>query len=55
MYSPNFDYYRARSVAEAQQLLAAHPGAKLRLNDVFTGDACPDIYSSADVCAHAIP
>jgi len=29
MYSPNFDYYRARSVAEAQQLLAAHPGAKL--------------------------
>jgi carbon-monoxide dehydrogenase medium subunit len=29
MYSPNFDYYRARSVAEAHQLLAAHPGAKL--------------------------
>lgn len=29
MYSPEFDYYRARSVADAQQLLAAHPGAKL--------------------------
>jgi carbon-monoxide dehydrogenase medium subunit len=29
MYSPSFDYYRARSVAEAHQLLAAHPGAKL--------------------------
>jgi carbon-monoxide dehydrogenase medium subunit len=29
MYSANFDYYRARSVADAQQLLAAHPGAKL--------------------------
>ena len=29
MYAPNFDYYRARSVADAQQLLAAHPGAKL--------------------------
>lgn len=29
MYSPNFDYYRARSVKDAQQLLAAHPGAKL--------------------------
>jgi aerobic carbon-monoxide dehydrogenase medium subunit len=29
MYSPSFDYYRARSVADAQQLLAAHPGAKL--------------------------
>ena len=29
MYSPNFDYYRARSVADAQQLMAAHPGAKL--------------------------
>jgi carbon-monoxide dehydrogenase medium subunit len=29
MYSPEFDYYRARSVADAQQLLAANPGAKL--------------------------
>jgi carbon-monoxide dehydrogenase medium subunit len=29
MYAPNFDYYRARSIAEAQQLMAAHPGAKL--------------------------
>ena len=29
MYSTNFDYYRARSVADAQQLMAAHPGAKL--------------------------
>src|SRR5687768_2032842 len=29
MYSPQFDYYRARSVADAHQLLAAHPGAKL--------------------------
>jgi carbon-monoxide dehydrogenase medium subunit len=29
MYAPSFDYYRARSVAEAHQLLAAHPGAKL--------------------------
>jgi len=29
MYSPEFDYHRARSVAEAQQLLAANPGAKL--------------------------
>ena len=29
MYSPDFDYYRARSVKDAQQLLAAHPGAKL--------------------------
>ena len=29
MYSADFDYYRARSLAEAQQLLAAHPGAKL--------------------------
>ena len=29
MYSPSFDYYRARSVADAQQLMAAHPGAKL--------------------------
>jgi carbon-monoxide dehydrogenase medium subunit len=29
MYAPNFDYYRAGSVADAHQLLAAHPGAKL--------------------------
>src|SRR5918992_4359317 len=29
MYSPSFEYYRARSAAEAQQLLAAHPGARL--------------------------
>jgi aerobic carbon-monoxide dehydrogenase medium subunit len=29
MYSPDFDYYRARSVKDAQQLLASHPGAKL--------------------------
>ena len=29
MYASNFDYYRARSVAEAHALLAAHPGAKL--------------------------
>jgi aerobic carbon-monoxide dehydrogenase medium subunit len=29
MYSPNFDYYRARSVADVHQLLAAHPGAKI--------------------------
>ena len=29
MYSANFDYHRARSLADAQQLLAAHPGAKL--------------------------
>ena len=29
MYAPTFDYYRARSVADAQHLLAAHPGAKL--------------------------
>lgn len=29
MYAANFDYYRARSIAEAQQLMAAHPGAKL--------------------------
>ena len=28
MYAPSFDYYRARSVAEAQQMLASHPGAK---------------------------
>jgi carbon-monoxide dehydrogenase medium subunit len=29
MYAPSFDYYRARSVADAHQLLGAHPGAKL--------------------------
>jgi carbon-monoxide dehydrogenase medium subunit len=29
MYAANFDYYRARSIAEAQELMAAHPGAKL--------------------------
>jgi carbon-monoxide dehydrogenase medium subunit len=29
MYSANFDYHRARSLSDAQQLLAAHPGAKL--------------------------
>jgi aerobic carbon-monoxide dehydrogenase medium subunit len=29
MYAGSFDYYRARSLADAQQLLAAHPGAKL--------------------------
>jgi carbon-monoxide dehydrogenase medium subunit len=29
MYASSFDYYRARSVADAHQLLAAHPGAKL--------------------------
>jgi carbon-monoxide dehydrogenase medium subunit len=29
MYSPHFDYYRARSVADAHNLLAKHPGAKL--------------------------
>jgi carbon-monoxide dehydrogenase medium subunit len=29
MYAPSFDYHRARSVADAHQLLAAHPGAKL--------------------------
>jgi carbon-monoxide dehydrogenase medium subunit len=29
MYSANFDYYRARSVADARTLMAAHPGAKL--------------------------
>jgi aerobic carbon-monoxide dehydrogenase medium subunit len=29
MYSPSFDYFRARTVADAQQLLSAHPGAKL--------------------------
>jgi aerobic carbon-monoxide dehydrogenase medium subunit len=29
MYSANFDYHRARSIAEAQQLLSSTPGAKL--------------------------
>lgn len=29
MYAPDFDYYRAGSIPEAHQLLAAHPGAKL--------------------------
>lgn len=29
MYCADFDYHRARSVSEAQQLLADHPGAKL--------------------------
>jgi aerobic carbon-monoxide dehydrogenase medium subunit len=29
MYSANFDYYRAGTLAEAQELLAAHPDAKL--------------------------
>ena len=29
MYAGTFDYYRARSLADARQLLAAHPGAKL--------------------------
>jgi carbon-monoxide dehydrogenase medium subunit len=29
MYSPAFDYHRARSLADAQQLLAANPGARL--------------------------
>ncbi len=29
MYAPEFDYYKANSVAEAIQLLAAHEGAKL--------------------------
>jgi carbon-monoxide dehydrogenase medium subunit len=29
MYAPEFDYYRARSVADAHHLLAKHPGAKL--------------------------
>jgi len=29
MYAPSFDYYRAKSLADAHQLLAAHPGAKL--------------------------
>jgi aerobic carbon-monoxide dehydrogenase medium subunit len=29
MYAADFDYHRARSIAEAQQLLASNPGAKL--------------------------
>src|SRR4051812_29240103 len=29
MFSSNFDYYRASSVAEASDLLARYPGAKL--------------------------
>jgi carbon-monoxide dehydrogenase medium subunit len=29
MYSADFDYHRARSIKEAQQMLAANPGAKL--------------------------
>jgi carbon-monoxide dehydrogenase medium subunit len=29
MYAPQFDYYRASSVADARRLLTAHPGAKL--------------------------
>ena len=29
MYSANFDYHRARSLADAHRLLAANPGAKL--------------------------
>ena len=29
MYSANFDYYRARSIAEAARLLADHPDAKV--------------------------
>jgi carbon-monoxide dehydrogenase medium subunit len=29
MYAADFDYYRARSLADAHALLAAHPGAKL--------------------------
>ena len=29
MFAPDFDYYRARSLADAQQLMAAHPGAQL--------------------------
>lgn len=29
MYSANFDYHRARTLADAQRLLAANPGAKL--------------------------
>jgi carbon-monoxide dehydrogenase medium subunit len=29
MYSANFDYHRARSLADVHRLLAANPGAKL--------------------------
>src|SRR4051812_11345946 len=29
MFAASFDYYRAASIAEAQQLLQQHPGAKL--------------------------
>jgi carbon-monoxide dehydrogenase medium subunit len=29
MYSANFEYYRARSLADVHQLMSAHPGAKL--------------------------
>ena len=29
MYAPSFAYHRASSVADAQRLLAANPGAKL--------------------------
>jgi carbon-monoxide dehydrogenase medium subunit len=29
VYPTNFDYYRARSLADAQALMGAHPGAKL--------------------------
>ena len=29
MYSADFDYHRARSIAEAVQMLGAHPGSKL--------------------------
>ena len=29
MYAPDFDYYRAASVAEASDLLKTHPGAKI--------------------------
>ena len=29
MYAPEFDYYRAGSVAEVNDLLRKHPGAKL--------------------------
>lgn len=29
MYSANFEYYRAQSLADVHQLMAAHPGAKL--------------------------
>ena len=29
MYATNFDYYRARSLADVHALIAAHPGAKL--------------------------